>query len=54
MPEHFAVDAEEHIILEAPGPKPWHICVARHVSNIVAPATISLPFVFNESSFFVV
>jgi membrane-associated phospholipid phosphatase len=46
MQEHLAVDAEEHTIIEAPGPKPWHIRVARHVSNFLAPATISLPFVF--------
>jgi hypothetical protein len=46
MQEHLAVDAEEHPIFEAPGPKPVHIRVARHVSNILAPATISLPFVF--------
>ncbi len=45
MQEHLAVDAEEHTIIEAPGPKPWHIRIARHVSNILAPATISLPFV---------
>src|SRR6516225_1912556 len=45
MQEHLAVDAEEHPIFEAPGPKPIHIRVARHVSNILAPATISLPFV---------
>src|SRR6516165_10797912 len=46
MQEHLAVDAEEHTIIEVPGPKPWQIRVARHVSNILAPATISLPFVF--------
>ena len=46
MQEHLAFDAEEHIIVEAPGPKPVHIRIARHVSNILAPTTISLPFVF--------
>lgn len=46
MQEHLAFDAEERIIVEAPGPKPVHIRIARHVSNILAPATISLPFVF--------
>ena len=46
MQEHLAFDAEEHIIIEAPGPKPVHIRIARHVSNILAPTTISLPFVF--------
>ncbi len=46
MQEHLAVDAEEHPIIEVRGPKPWHVRVARHVSNILAPATISLPFVF--------
>ncbi len=45
MQEPLAVDAEEHTIIEAHGPKPWHIRIARHVSNILAPATISLPFV---------
>ncbi len=45
MQEHLAVDAEEHTIIEAPEPKPLHIRVARHVSNILAPATISLPFI---------
>lgn len=46
MPERLAVDAEEHTIIEAPGPKPRHIRIAHLVSNILAPATISLPFVF--------
>src|SRR5262249_51816229 len=46
MQEHLAVDAEEHTIIETPGPKPMHIRVARHVSHILAPSTISLPFVF--------
>jgi membrane-associated phospholipid phosphatase len=46
MQEHLAFDAEEHIVIEAPGPKPVHIRIARHVSNILAPTTISLPFVF--------
>jgi membrane-associated phospholipid phosphatase len=46
MQEHLAFDAEERIVVEAPGPKPVHIRIARHVSNILAPATISLPFVF--------
>jgi membrane-associated phospholipid phosphatase len=46
MQEHLAFDAEEHIIVEASGPKPVHIRIARHVSNILAPTTISLPFVF--------
>lgn len=46
MREHLAVDAEEHPIKEPPGRKPWQIRFARHVSNILAPATISLPFVF--------
>jgi membrane-associated phospholipid phosphatase len=45
MQEHLAVDAEEHTIIEAPGPKPLHIRIARHVSNILAPTTISLPFI---------
>jgi membrane-associated phospholipid phosphatase len=46
MQKHFGVDAEEHPIIEAPGPKPWHIRFARYVSIILAPPTISLPLVF--------
>ncbi len=46
MPEHLAVDAEEHTIIEVPGPKPRHIRIAHYISNILAPVTISLPFVF--------
>ena len=46
MQKHFAVDAEEHPIIEAPGPKPWYKRFARYVSIILAPATISLPLVF--------
>ena len=45
MQEHLAVNAEEHTMIEAPGPKPLHIRIARHVSNILAPTTISLPFI---------
>lgn len=45
MREHLAVDADEHPIIEAPGRKPRQIRIARIVSIILAPATISLPFV---------
>jgi membrane-associated phospholipid phosphatase len=45
MQEHLAVNADEHTILETPGRKRWQIRVARYISNILAPATISLPFV---------
>lgn len=44
MQDHFAVDASEDSIVE-PKIKPAHVRVARHVSNILAPVTISLPFV---------
>ena len=44
MQEHLAVDAEEHIIIE-PETKPLHVRMARHVSNILSPASISLPFI---------
>ena len=44
MQEHLAVDADEHIIIE-PQPKPVHVRMARHVSNILSPASISLPFI---------
>jgi len=45
MREHLAVDADEHPIIEVPGRKPRPTRIARVVSNILAPATISLPFV---------
>ncbi len=44
MQDHFAVYAEEYVIVE-PKPKPIHVRAARLISNILAPATISLPFV---------
>jgi membrane-associated phospholipid phosphatase len=44
MQDHLAVDAEEHVIVE-PKAKPVHVRIARLVSNILAPASISLPFV---------
>ena len=44
MPDHLAVDASEHAIVE-PKIKPVHVRVARHVSNILAPVSISLPLV---------
>ena len=44
MQDHFAVDAEEHVIVQ-PKSKPIRVRAARLISNILAPATISLPFV---------
>jgi membrane-associated phospholipid phosphatase len=44
MQDHLAVDAEEHVIVE-PKSKPVHVRIARLVSNILAPASISLPFI---------
>lgn len=42
MQDHLAVDAKERVIVE-PKSKPVHVRVARLVSNILAPASISLP-----------
>lgn len=44
MQDHLAVDASEHVIVE-PKVKPVHVRVARLVSNILAPVTVSLPLV---------
>ena len=44
MQDHLAVDASEHVIVE-PKDKPVHVRVARLVSNILAPVTVSLPLV---------
>jgi membrane-associated phospholipid phosphatase len=45
MPEHLAVDANEHPVIETSSPKPLRIRFARLVSNILAPVTISIPSV---------
>ena len=45
MPEHLAVDANEHPVIETSSPKPLRIRFARLVSNILAPVTISIPTV---------
>src|SRR6266852_5920453 len=45
MQEHLAAGSEDHTIVETPERKPRHIRIARHISNILAPSTISLPFV---------
>jgi membrane-associated phospholipid phosphatase len=45
MQEQLTDGADEHTIVEAPGEKTKRIRIARHVSNILAPATISLPFI---------
>lgn len=46
MPERLAVDANEHPVMESPLlPTPLHIRLARYISNILAPASVSLPFV---------
>src|SRR6266851_2258362 len=44
MQDHFAVDAEEHVIVE-PKSKPIHVRAARLISNILPPAPISLPLI---------
>src|SRR5258708_20463621 len=46
MQDHLAVNTdEEQTIIEAPEPKALRVRLARYVSNILAPATISLPAV---------
>ncbi len=46
MQDHLAVNTdEEQTIIEAPEPKALHVRLARCVSNILAPAPISLPVV---------
>jgi membrane-associated phospholipid phosphatase len=44
MQDHLAVDADERVIVE-PKVKPVHVRVARLVSNILAPVSVSLPLV---------
>ncbi len=44
MQDHLAVNADEQLILE-PQPKPAQVRFARLVSNILAPSTISVPFI---------
>jgi len=45
MQEQFTDGADERTILETPGENTKRKRIARHVSNILAPATISLPFI---------
>jgi membrane-associated phospholipid phosphatase len=45
MQEQLTDGADEQTIIEAPGENTKRIRIARHVSNILAPATISLPFI---------
>jgi membrane-associated phospholipid phosphatase len=45
MQEQLTDGADERTIIEAPGEKTRRIRLARKLSNILAPATISLPFV---------
>jgi membrane-associated phospholipid phosphatase len=45
MQEQLTDDADEQTIIETPGENTKQIHIARHVSNILAPATISLPFI---------
>jgi membrane-associated phospholipid phosphatase len=45
MQEQITDDAGEQTIIETPGENTKRIRIARHVSNILAPATISLPFI---------
>jgi membrane-associated phospholipid phosphatase len=45
MQEQLTDGAGEQTIIETPGEHTKRIRIARHVSNILAPATISLPFI---------
>ncbi|HEY6287237.1 MAG TPA: phosphatase PAP2 family protein [Ktedonobacteraceae bacterium] len=45
MQEQLTDGADEQTIIEAPGENIRRTRIARHVSNILAPATISLPFI---------
>ena len=45
MQEQLTDGADEQTIIEAPGYNTKRTRIARHVSNILAPATISLPFI---------
>lgn len=45
MQEQLTDGAGEHSSIEAPGENTKRTRIARHVSNILAPATISLPFI---------
>ena len=42
MQDHLAVDTNEEIIIK---PKPLQVRIARYVSNVLAPASISLPLI---------
>ena len=44
MQEQLTNGADEQTLLETPGEKTKRMRIARQVSNILAPATISLPF----------
>jgi membrane-associated phospholipid phosphatase len=45
MQEQLTDGTDEHTRIEAPGDKTRRIRIARYLSHILAPATISLPFV---------
>jgi hypothetical protein len=45
MQEELTDGAEEQTIIEAPGANTRRMRIARYVSNILAPTTISLPFI---------
>ncbi|MGZ3615460.1 MAG: hypothetical protein ACXWOL_00665 [Ktedonobacteraceae bacterium] len=45
MQEQLTDGADEQTILETPAENTKRVRIARHVSNILAPATISLPFI---------
>jgi membrane-associated phospholipid phosphatase len=45
MHNHSTIDTNENVFLEDSCFKPFHIRFAQHISNILAPVTISLPLV---------
>lgn len=45
MSDHIVVDASEHPVIGVPMIRPLRVRFARFISNILAPSTISLPFV---------
>jgi membrane-associated phospholipid phosphatase len=44
MQDHLAADANEQSIVE-PAPRPAHVRIARLISIILAPSSVSLPFI---------
>ena len=45
MSDHLVIDAIEDTVVGTPAPKPLTVRIARYVSNILAPVSVSGPFV---------